>query len=600
MGQGLQITLPKTTESQVIIKRIRYKGEEKIGLFFPFNPQLKEAAKQLGAQYSSTHRFWHLALNKANAEACLKAFPTAHVIKTNSTLPPDQQQKPEQPAISEGQATLPQAVTQERPEHKQEESLPAAQKDEIRYLETRGKYWVVKIPFQADRLKKLKQVKGVFWNANHASFYILRRPKIKVQVEAIIGKPGILPIEYLPKQEFEDRLVVKPHPESKKYVLVEFPRISHLEEVIRRMSGAYFSKAHRAYALPAHNTNRLLLEQMAQKLGLEWINEATETLWRGAESETAQSRQLREVLHRLNHDIPIQARPYALALKDMLLAKNYSGNTIRTYVGAFLHFLGSMGYPNPDEITRRQIISHLAKMAEKGLKSSSLHSLVNALKFYYSEVLLRSDFAIEIPRAKKEQPLVETLTLEECIALFGQLTNPKHKLLLLLAYGTGMRLSELVHLRWEHIRWAEHKILVKSGKGKKDRMVTLPSTLMDPLRYYRQLHPAAEKAYVFQGQRPGEPYSSRSVQSIMKRAVEGAGLQKRATVHTLRHAFATHLLYQGVDIRFIQKLLGHENIKTTMLYTRLVDKQLPEIASPLDNLMNQAKKLENNGKNADI
>jgi site-specific recombinase XerD len=176
--------------------------------------------------------------------------------------------------------------------------------------------------------------------------------------------------------------------------------------------------------------------------------------------------------------------------------------------------------------------------------------------------------------------------------LFQVVDNPKHKLLLLIGYGAGLRVSEIVTLKWSDILFDEHKIHVKDAKGKKDRIVMLPYAIVESLKIYRELYNG--KQYVFEGQFAGEPYSTGSTQSVMRQAIKKSGLDKKATVHSLRHSFATHLLENGTDIRYIQRFLGHSSIKTTTIYTHLTKSAVGKIKSPLDIMVdeNNKKKLE--------
>ena len=179
--------------------------------------------------------------------------------------------------------------------------------------------------------------------------------------------------------------------------------------------------------------------------------------------------------------------------------------------------------------------------------------------------------------------------MEECLRIFQVVDNPKHKLLLLIGYGAGLRVSEIVQLKWSDILFSEHKIHIKNAKGKKDRMVMLPYSIVQSLEIYKQLYKG--KHYVFEGQFANEPYSTGSVQQVMREAIKKSGLEKKATVHTLRHSFATHLLENGTDIRYIQQFLGHSSIKTTTIYTHLTQSAVDKIQSPLDRLVNENKKI---------
>lgn len=286
--------------------------------------------------------------------------------------------------------------------------------------------------------------------------------------------------------------------------------------------------------------------------------------------------------------VPTFTQVYTLAMIDYMMAMNYSVNSIRNYVQAFNQFQMSFEYQNPDELTEKQIVRHLAQMMEKGLSAASLNTTINALQFYFKTVLKREKFNAKLPRPRQEHHLPSVLTMEECARIFEQVINPKHKLLLLLGYGAGLRRSEIINLRWEDILFAEHKIHIKQSKGKKDRMVMLPYSIVSYLEDYRRLH--GVEGWVFEGQYKGESLSAGTVQQVMRNAVVKAGLEKRASVHTLRHSFATHLLESGTDIRYIQQLLGHSSIKTTMVYTHISPKATRAIVSPLDRLGFQGDK----------
>jgi site-specific recombinase XerD len=266
-----------------------------------------------------------------------------------------------------------------------------------------------------------------------------------------------------------------------------------------------------------------------------------------------------------------------------MMAQNYSSNTIQNYVKSFNLFLRINYYQNPDTLTEMQIVKHLSGMTEKGLSASSLNMLVNALLYYFRTVLKRDTFEIRVPRPRKEQHLPVVLTMEECFRIFSFVDNPKHKLLLLIGYGAGLRRSEIVTLRWADILFDEHKIHVKQTKGNKDRIVMLPFSIVSYLQDYRKIYPSDD--WVFTGQYKGEALSARTIQQVMHDAVAKAGLEKKATVHSLRHSFATHLLESGTDIRYIQKLLGHASLNTTMIYTHISPQSERKIISPLDNLV---------------
>jgi len=160
-------------------------------------------------------------------------------------------------------------------------------------------------------------------------------------------------------------------------------------------------------------------------------------------------------------------------------------------------------------------------------------------------------------------------------------TNLKHNTMLKLCYGMGLRLSEIINLKIEDIDSKNMQVFIEKSKGKKDRYVNLPESVLEQLRaYYKMYRP---KKYLFEGQDGGQ-YSKRSLQNVFKSALHKAGVNKNVGIHSLRHSYATHLLEQGTDIRFIQELLGHKDLKTTLIYTDVTNNNIRKIRSPLDNL----------------
>ena len=166
--------------------------------------------------------------------------------------------------------------------------------------------------------------------------------------------------------------------------------------------------------------------------------------------------------------------------------------------------------------------------------------------------------------------------------LFRAVLNPKHRMILMITYSAGLRIGEVTRLRPEEIDTKRRMINIRGAKGKKDRYTMLSEKLTKELASYLQMY--QPKKYLFEGDRESKPYSLSSIQHVFRNAVERAGIKKHVTVHTLRHSFATHLLEQGVDLRYIQELLGHASSKTTEIYTHVSTKNIAGIRSPLDNL----------------
>ena len=224
-------------------------------------------------------------------------------------------------------------------------------------------------------------------------------------------------------------------------------------------------------------------------------------------------------------------------------------------------------------------------MEKQGISENTAHSRINALKFFFEQVLGREKFFWEIPRPKKPLLLPKVLGEKEIARLFNALTYKKHKAILFTAYSAGLRVSEVVDLQLKHIDSNRMQIFIEAAKGKKDCYVGLSPVLLDVLRsYVTEVKPRPVK-YLFEGQQgPGTPYNVRRAQKVFQMAKEKAGIKKDVSFHCLRHSFATHILEKGIDIRYIKDLLGHFSIKTTERYLHVRKDVLVNIASPLDDI----------------
>jgi integrase/recombinase XerD len=275
-------------------------------------------------------------------------------------------------------------------------------------------------------------------------------------------------------------------------------------------------------------------------------------------------------------------QPTLHTMDEQLILKGYSINTRRVYVTEFAQLLYLLGEVPVSCLSTEKIRSYLLYCHQTlQLSENQIHSRLNAIRFYFEQVLGREKMFVDIPRPKKPAQLPKVLSTRDIKKLFAACENPKHQLMLQLCYGMGLRVSEVVALKIEHIDSTRMQVLVAGAKGKKDRYVQLPATVLQALRdYYRQYQP---KDYLFEGQYGGA-YSTRSVQAVFKNAMRKAGIRKSVGVHSLRHSYATHLHEYGTDIGFIQKLLGHNNIKTTLIYTQVSHATASRIQSPLDRL----------------
>ncbi len=269
-------------------------------------------------------------------------------------------------------------------------------------------------------------------------------------------------------------------------------------------------------------------------------------------------------------------------LSKELQQRNYSDNTIKCYLSEFKTFYYSKYYSEP--LTRESIQDYLLHLRDRGCSLSHQNQIINAIKFYKEKVLGedRSLYNLQRPKAEKRLPII--LSLQDIRLIFSAINNLKHVTILKMIYGCGLRVGEVTKLEIRDIDSTLNRIHIRCAKGNKDRYVPLTPALLQDLRiYYRKYKP---KRYLFEGRANAKDaivrYSSSSIRSIFKRAVKKAGIMKKVKLHSLRHSYATHLLEHGIDLRYIQSLLGHSSSKTTEIYTHVSQKKLDKIPSPLD------------------
>ncbi len=273
------------------------------------------------------------------------------------------------------------------------------------------------------------------------------------------------------------------------------------------------------------------------------------------------------------------------AMEQHLKLKAYSTSTIKTYLGEMAQLLQLLKHAPADELTTGHLKRYLVFCFEKLLlKENTLHSRINALKFYYEQVLGREKIFWEIPRPKKHLILPKILNEIELGRLFKALPNLKHKAMLFTVYSAGLRVSELAALKIKDIDSGRMQIFIERAKGKKDRYVNLSPVLLDILRAYLRKYKPRPAVFLFESEQTGTAYPLRTIQKIFEDAKNRAGIDKKLGIHSLRHSFATHLLEKGTDIRYIKDILGHFDIKTTERYLHVSKKDLVNIISPLDDL----------------
>ncbi|EDP97283.1 site-specific tyrosine recombinase/integron integrase [Kordia algicida OT-1] len=334
---------------------------------------------------------------------------------------------------------------------------------------------------------------------------------------------------------------------------------------IKSLSYYYYNSAYKHWTIPYTEINTDTLESILENnYKINYIDKREKRAKKSCKTK---------VLREHQRDCPN-------IVIDKLKALRYSESTIKIYK-SFLSIFFTYHYAyEPQEITNEMIRTYMRYLVqEREISESYQNQMINAIKFYYEKVLGGKQQTYFIDRPKRSKPLPIVLSQKETIQLLKSIPNLKHKTILTVIYSCGLRVSELIDLKLSSIYLEENKIHIVAGKGKKDRYVTLAVRTKKLIKIYIKKY--APEHYLIEGQKGGK-YATSSIQKFIKKYSNEAGLTKNVTPHTLRHSFATHLLEKGISLRYIQYILGHQNSKTTEIYTHITQTGIENIKNPLD------------------
>ena len=341
-------------------------------------------------------------------------------------------------------------------------------------------------------------------------------------------------------------------------LLVQLPYSRHRVEIMRSIPGRKWEQDVKCWSIPESGEILPLLRQVFADDRIE--------VHKGHPSH-----------------LKVSAKPpwMELLIQEMRL-RGFRAKTLKSYTGHSRRLADHFG-KTPEEISQEEIRTYLTEILEEGASHSYVNQCISALKFLYANALKLDRHLEGLPRPKKERKLPKVLGKQEVLRILQAIENKKHRAIMLLTYSAGLRVGEVVRLKREDIDVERRLISVRQAKGRKDRQTLLSDFALEAIRIY--LSSYRIRTWLFPGAKPGTHLHERSVQKVFTRAYEKAGITKSASVHTLRHSFATHLLESGTDLRYIQELLGHSSPKTTEIYTHVSQKSLGRIQSPLDSLM---------------
>ncbi|MCK0159024.1 tyrosine-type recombinase/integrase [Allomuricauda sp. F6463D] len=369
-------------------------------------------------------------------------------------------------------------------------------------------------------------------------------------------------------------LFSKSNYEGQEILLVNFSHNSNLHGYLKKFDGIEWSKSLKSFYLPFSRPTTNALFQYLRKENY-YIDYSSLTAKDSSNHNIGKDKKVHvgnQIAESVKHSIDL--------LKKWMEQKRYSENTIRTYEGMLLIFFRFHFPKTETEITEKDILKfNIDYILANRYSYTYQNQAINAIKLFYRQQGKMHLLPENLERPKKSKKLPAILSLEEIKSILENTTNLKHKTLLSLLYSCGLRIGEALKLKTKDIDCERKFMHVKSAKGSKDRYVPVSRQMIGLLNKY--IISYKPKDYVFEGQNGGK-YSAVSARQILQRSIRLSGIEKSITLHTLRHSHATHLLENGTDIRYIQELLGHNNPKTTMIYTHVSTASLDKIKNPFD------------------
>lgn len=453
----------------------------------------------------------------------------------------------------------------------------------ITVINHRQKQWIaIETDILDKRLVKIKAIKGRRWSKTHKKWLIPNTKENQVIIKSLLHiEKNEVSKESEPNQNdrhsgkterSKEKTFIKNQAKEKSTILIlkgNKLRISFYPskeglKYIKSLSLHRYSPEYKQWTIPFTDKNLEKMKYFAKKQNI-----------------LIEVRDLREKrAKKLQKPPSLHVRECPKEVRYKLIEMRYSPSTIRIYTNMLQQFFSYYHAYKPQEITNEQINSYLRYLIQvREVSESTQNQAINAIKFYYERVLggNRQTYYIERPRKGRYLPTV--LSEKETILLLKTSKNLKHKAILTIIYSCGLRISELLNIKLNHIDYDSNRIHIVSAKGKKDRYVPLANMAKKMLDIYIQKIKPEE--YLFEGINGGK-YSATSVQKFIKKYANEAGITKTVTPHTLRHSFATHLLEKGTDLRYIQHILGHNNSKTTEIYTHITQVGMEKIKNPLD------------------
>ena len=558
--------------------KITHHNEIRIRVDFPYNPDLAVQLRKIaGTKWSKTMKAWHIPYTIEAFKQLKELFPDVDFDSNNSgtnlemPIQPIPKPKLELKKKSEIVPESKPLPTVEIPSENSQ-AISFKPKSVIEIVITRTLIQVT-LPKNEVDIEYIRSFRYAKWDSSKYCWIIPNKARNAEKIKSYFLERNPKITEFIAQQEVnierpaftKDEMLVINH--SNRKLKVYFSYVKEIAQQVKRIPYSTWNGYEFCWEVSCSEKFMAELKRIAEQNGLEFRHHLVSKSGikpRKSRYDIANYRECPQIYF------------------DKLNELRYSKHTKDSYTDLFEEFINYYDDTPVDEITEHMIMDFLRYLVtERNVSTSYQNQSINAIKFYYERVMGGSRKMYYIERPREEKFLPEVLSEEEVTSIINATENLKHKAILITIYSAGLRLSELINLKIKDIDSQRMQIRVEQAKGKKDRYTVLGYTTLEILRKYVQQYKPSH--WLFEGM-DGSQYSVSSVKKTLKTSLEKTGITKRVTVHTLRKCFTTHLPEWGTDLRYIQSLLGHENTKTTEIYTHITTKGFDQIKSPLDKL----------------
>lgn len=447
--------------------------------------------------------------------------------------------------------------------------------------------------YHKEIIEKIKQIEGCSWSRLFHSWLLpydlktlekLRSffPELEEDDEVRILREPPKPVITNSGKTGKTVIISKAASDPKKFFTIEFEEDERLKSIISSFPGVQWSDLQKVWLLPNNAEN--LRKLFSSFKGEAWVD-ASRVFGPSPLDEILKKKQKpgrpsREALQPITPEMEEHIRKFSEWIRSI----RYSESTLKTYTDGLRIFFRYVKNKPVEEITNEDLLDFNNNyILRNGFSSSFQNQVINAIKLYFTKLEKRRLEIESIERPRREKKLPNVLNRKEIESLLtAAKINLKHQAMLSLIYSCGLRRGELLSLKIRDIDSTRGLLNILNAKGKKDRICPLSEKTIQLLRNYYEKYRPAE--YLFEGWEQGSKYSARSLEEVMKKYLKLAGINKPASLHWLRHSYATHLLENGTDLRYIQEILGHKSSKTTEIYTHVSTRYIQQIKSPFDDI----------------